>query len=211
MSIADTFQPILESPIAVRQMPHHLKQTLFRSMAKGTDHRSADRVFMLDGRNDSTARKAPASVDDFAHMLLPVFAVRRSLRASPRRRFAAASLRGQLREISAHFLARAPTDNCGISQCSRHAFAAWSPLCDAAIVSRRIAYFLLARKKRPHLFPPSGAPERSFGWLSRPAKQRLHDLCKQEKEASTCEAGPRRSGTRTKPVAASRDGHRAFR
>ncbi len=191
MSIADTFQPVLGSPLAVRQMPHHLKEPFFRSMAKGAHHRSANSVFMRDGRNDSTARKAPASVDDVAHMLLPVFAVRRSLRASPRADdLVPRRLRKQLQEMSACFLARAPTDNCRISKSSRDAFAAWLPLRSESFSSHRI--FSARSKKETGLYP-SERSARTQLWpvisTYEAASPRLMRASKIKKRGS-CEAAP---------------------
>jgi hypothetical protein len=150
MSIGDAFQPVLKSPLAVRQMPHHLKQPSFGSMAKGADHRSANSVFMRYGRMDSSARKAPASVDDIAHMLLPVLAARR-LKAAPRagnllpRRFCGDNCRRAAPTSSR----AAPTDNFrNIAEFARCMFGIES-LCGAAesFWSHRI--FSARSKERP--------------------------------------------------------------
>jgi hypothetical protein len=86
MSVGDAFQSVLKSLTAVRQMSHHLKEPFFGSMADGADHGSANSEFMRDGRDNSTARKAPASVDDVAHVLLFPFSLsagRRKVNSEP--------------------------------------------------------------------------------------------------------------------------------
>ena len=72
VAVGDALQALLKSLTAVGQLPHHLKQHFFGSMADEAEHGSANRESMRDGRDEPTAGKAPASLDDAAHMSLPV-------------------------------------------------------------------------------------------------------------------------------------------